>query len=728
MKKIIISGILILFSINFIFAQKAKRDIVLEDIWKYNTFRASTVSEIRSMKDGLHYTALEAGRTGQLIVRYEYATGKPVDTLVNSSSLIPKIDIGDYEFSDDESEVLMSTDEEQIYRRSSKANYYILNRKSISVNEVIPVSKNGKQQYATFSPDGKSVCFMRENNLFVKNISDGSEKAITTDGKWNFVINGACDWVYEEEFEFARAFYWNKDGSKIAFYRFDESKVKEYSFVEYDSLYPTNYTYKYPKAGEANSKVEIYIYDLKTEKTKKVDTGTAEDQYIPRIKWTQDPSTLCVFRMNRHQNELELLLANAETGGTTLMMKETDKCFIDIGDDLTFLEDKTHFIWSSDSDGYRHLYLYNMNGKLENQITKGKWDISAFYGVDEKNHTLYYQSAEVSPMERHVYSIGLDGKSKKCLTNKKGQDHAQFSGNYKYFINFHSDANTPDFITLNTSTGEQVRVLEDNASLKGILEGINLSPKEFFSFKTDDGVTLNGWMIKPPDFKSDKKYPVFMTVYGGPGANTVNDSWGGRDYFWHQMLAEKGYIVVSVDNRGTGYRGAEFRKCTYKELGKLETIDQIATAMYLKRQKYIDGERIGIEGWSYGGYMTALCMTKGADYFKAGISVAPVTNWRFYDSIYTERYLITPQENSSGYDDNSPINFADKLKGKYLLVHGMADDNVHFQNSVEFVTALVKANKQFDSFFYPGKNHGIYGGNTRLHLYNLMTDFILKNL
>jgi dipeptidyl-peptidase-4 len=704
-----------------IFAQVDKKDITLNDIWKDNTFKAETVSGIESMKDGLHYTTYSDGA----ILRYEYKSGKLIDTVVTEKGLGQKINIGDYEFNADETKIIIKTDVTPIYRRSYTATYFILDRKEKTLT---PVSDKGKQQYASLSPSGNKVAFARDNNLFVKDLQTGGEKQITFDGKINEIINGSCDWVYEEEFEFAPAFFWNKDGSFLAYYRFDERKVRQYQIAKYGTLYPEEYVYKYPKAGEANSLVDIYAYDMKSAKINKFDIGKDTDIYIPRIKWTQDPNILCIYKMNRHQNKLDLLLGNAETGTTETMMTEENKTYIEITDNMVFLKDKKHFIWSSEKEGYHQLYLYKMDGNLENKITVKNADITNFYGVDEANKVVYYQAADPTPMERHIYSNNLDGSDLKQLTNQRGSDRANFSSNYKYFINFHSDANTPEIITLNTNDGAVVRTLEDNSTLKKKLLEYNIKPKDFIKIPISYSMELNAWIIPPKDFNMHKKYPVLMTVYGGPGANTVNDSWGGRDYFWHQLLSELGYIIISVDNRGTGNRGEAFKKCTYLNMGKLESDDQIEAAKFLKTLPYVDGNRIGIQGWSYGGFMTALCMTKGADYFKAGICVAPVTNWRYYDNIYTERYMQTPQENPKGYDENSPIFYVDKFKGKMLLIHGTADDNVHFQNSMEFVTAMIKANKQFDTFFYPNKNHGIYGGNTRQHLYQMWLDFLQKNL
>src|ERR1017187_4946857 len=638
----------LLMCFTAVLAQDAKKDITLDDIWKNNVFKAETVSGIVSMKDGLHYTTYKDGA----ILRYEYKTGKVVDTILAERSMKDSLNFGDYQFNADETKIIIKTKVVPIYRRSYTANYFIYDRAS---KVVTPVSDKGKQQYASLSPNGNKVDFARDNNLFIKDLNNGNEKQITLDGKLNEIINGSCDWVYEEEFEFAPAFFWNKDGSCLAYYRFDESKVRQYQIAKYDSLYPQEYVYKYPKAGEANSKIAIMVYNMNTTMTSRFNIGNDTDIYIPRIKWTQDPNLLCIYKMNRHQNKLDLLLGDAITGDMKTLMTEENKTYIEITDNMVFLKDKKHFIWSSEKEGFHQLYLYKMNGTLENKITKTNADITNFYGVDETNKVVYYQSAEPTPMERHIFSINLDGTNWKQLTNQKGTDRADFSSNYKYFINFHSDANTPDIITLNTNDGKAVRTLKDNAALKKKIQDYNIKSKDFIKIPIPQNMELNAWIIKPKDFNPNKKYPILMTVYGGPGANTVNDSWGGKDYFWHQLLSELGYIIVSVDNRGTGNRGEEFKKCTYLNMGKLESDDQIEAAKYLKTLPYIDGNRIGIQGWSYGGFMTALCMTKGADYFKAGICVAPVTNWRYYDNIYTERYMETPQENAKGYDENSPI-------------------------------------------------------------------------
>ena len=652
------------------------------------------------MKDGEHYCMLD---NDTIINEYEYKTGNKVGTIVSAGKLVPEgkkesISIDDYTLSPDETKILIGTETERIYRHSTRMEYYIWDT---NTKKLTQLSKGGKQRLASFSPDGNKVAFLRDNNIFIMDIVSGKESQITTDGLVNNIINGNCDWVYEEEFSFTQAYAWSPDGSKLAFYRFDESKVKEYDLTFYDSLYPTLYKYKYPKAGEDNSVVSIHVYDLKTAKTTLMDVGKEKDQYIPRIKWTEVPNTLSIQRMNRLQNNWEILLADAATGTSNIIYTENNKYYIEITDNLIFLKDKKRFLISSDKDGYNHIYLYNLDGNLAKQVTTGKWEVLDVKGVDETNGLVYYISDEELPTEKALYSIRLDGTGKKKISAKEGVNDAQFSESYKYFINTWSDANTPPYSTINRADGKELKVLVDNSALYAKTKEYGFAPETFFTFKTSDSIKLYGWMIKPMDFDAAKKYPVLVYVYGGPGDQTVINDWGRYNLVWFEMLAQKGYIVVSVDNRGTGGRGEAFKKCTYGQLGKLETIDQVETAKYLGALPYVDKSRIGIWGWSYGGYMTALCMTKGADYFKTGIAVAPVTNWRYYDNIYTERYMGLPKSNAKGYDDNSPVNFVDNLKGKFLLVHGTADDNVHFQNSMMFSNALINANKQFDEFFYP---------------------------
>ena len=726
-------NLFILFGAN---AQQQKKELTLDEIWNSTTFINKQIMGINSMIDGEHYTSLDQTKNGTEINQYSYKTGKLIKKIVTSSDLIPEgqskgINIENYQFNKDETRLLISTETEPIYRHSTKSNYYIYDLKN---KKLTLLSPNGKQRLASFNPNLNMVGFVRDNNLYIKNIDEGSEIKITKDGKLNSIINGATDWVYEEEFSFSQAYFWSPDGLKMAYYKFNEDEVKEFSMTMYGSLYPDENKYKYPKAGEKNSEVSIHIYDVLSQTTKPVFVGENMDQYIPRIKWTYNPEVLAIERLNRLQNKMEILLCNSNVKplsglGSTVIYKEESATYIDGSDDkITFLKDNKHFIWLSDKDGYNHLYLFDLSGNEIRQITKGNWDVMDFFGLDESNNTLYYLSSESSAMDRELYSIKIDGTLKTKLSERKGHNIPNFSNGFKYFINTHSDADSPSYITLNKSDGKVIREIEDNKELINTLGNYQLSKKEFFQFKTSENVLLNGWMLKPTNFSESKTYPVFMTVYGGPGAQTVNNRWEGANFLWHQYLAKQGYIVVSVDNRGTGARGREFKNSTYLQLGKLETQDQIETVKYLCGLNFVDKNRIGIQGWSYGGYMSSLCITKGADFFKMAIAVAPVTNWRFYDSIYTERYMRTPSENPKGYDENSPINHVEKLKGKYLLIHGTADDNVHFQNAVEMTDALINANKQFENAYYPDKNHGIYGGITRLNLFTKMTDFIIENL
>jgi dipeptidyl-peptidase 4 len=708
-----------------IFVLSAQKEITHEDIWYLGTFRMASVYGVNSMNNGESYTSLNMARNS--IVQYNYETGKQEKVLFKIKDFEDvEIDwIYDYTFNNNETRILISSNYEPIYRHSFKAEYYIFD---IENNTLKSLSDKGKQQLASFSPQGDNIAFVRDNNIYYRSIDETTEYQITTDGEWNHIINGAPDWVYEEEFSYNKAYEWSPDGNAIAFLKTDETNVKQFDMVMYGDLYPEHYEYKYPKAGEDNSKVSLHIYHLNTKKIVEADLGNLDDMYIPRIYWTQSPGVLAAVKMNRLQNEYELFTIDAKTGKSQVLFSLNDDKYIEITDDLTFIPNGEKFMLTHESDGYRHIYVYDNNGEQINQVTSGSWDVTEVYGYCPETETVYYQAAESSPLNREVYSIKIDGSNKKKLSETEGYNEAEFSKGFKYFINFFSDANTPYYITLNNGLGKTIRDIETNDGLKDKIKNeYKFSPKEFFTFTTEEGVELNGWMIKPNDFKKNKKYPVLMYVYGGPGAQTVNNSWD-HNLAWWQMLAQKGYIIVSVDNRGTGARGKNFRQITYGELGKYETIDQIEAAKYLAGLKYVDGSRIGMFGWSYGGYLTALCLTKGAEYFKAGIAVAPVTNWRHYDTIYTERYNGLPQDNPSGYDDNSPVNHVDMLKGSLLLVHGTADDNVHFQNSVDLVTELISKNKQFDTMYYPNSNHGIYSGNARIHLYTKMTDFLLEKL
>ena len=695
--------------------QAQKESITMDDLYTKYTFNPERVWGLRSMNDGVHYTTVKYGKGSQAIIKYAFATGDSIAEIYSSDQKT----FEEYLFSKDESKIMFTRDVESIYRHSTKENVSVINTDGTSM---VDISKNGKVSYATFSPDGKKVAFVRSNNLFIIDLATSKEIQITNDGEFNKIINGSTDWVYEEEFGFDQAFTWSPDNSKIAYYKFDESKVKEFNMIMYQNkLYPSDYKYKYPKAGEDNSKVSLFTYTLSSKET--VKANIPETEYIPRIKWANSIE-LGVQTLNRLQNDLNIYLLNTQTNQAKVVYHETSKTYVEVVERWYFLE-KNIMLIKSEKDGFKHIYSINTKSGKEKQITKGNWDVMKFYGVS--NNVLYYQAAKVSATDREVYKQSIKSSKATKLSAKKGWNKAGFTKSFKYYINTYSDANTPYEITVHNNKGELVNTLVTNEKLKKTLTQFDISKKEFLTIPSVNGIELNAWMIKPANFDENKQYPVLLTIYGGPGVQTVNNSW---DYnmMWHHMLAQKGYIVVSVDNRGTGARGADFKKSTYQQLGKLELEDYIETAKYLGNQNFIDSARIGIWGWSYGGYMSTLAISKGADYFKTAIAVAPVTNWRYYDNIYTERYMRTPQENASGYDDNSPINFVEKIKGNYLLVHGTADDNVHFQNTAELVDALVKADIQYDFYMYTDKNHGIYGGNTRKHLFTKFTNFILDKL
>ena len=703
-------------------AQQGEKFFTLENTIKRPIFNAEGVYGLHSMKDGQHYCSLE----GSNILLYEYKSGKFTDTLVKGSELTITgtneiIPLTDYTFSKDERKVLLPSETESIYRWSTKSNYYIWD---LDTKMLTPLSANGKQRLAGFSPDGSKAAFVRYNNIFVVDLQNGKEKQITHDGADRMIINGTTDWVYEEEFSFIKGYAWSPDGRKLAYYRFDESNVPEYDMQMWGKLYPEFHRYKYPKAGENNSIVTIHIYDVETGKNIQADLGKETDQYIPRIKWSGRDGYLAVQRLNRLQNHLEILLVDEQSGNSRVIYDESNKYYIDISDHLTFT-DADHFLMSSEADGYYHIYYYHVDNGLISQLTKGNWDVTNIYGYDNKRKLVFFEAAMSSPMNREVCSVDLKGNIT-LLSDREGSNSAEFSSSYDYYINTFSDANTPPLVTLNRFNGKQVRELINNSPLMETLLAYGYSKREFFTIQTEDNVVLNAWRILPPGFNPSKKYPVLMYVYGGPGSQTVLNDWGGGN-LWYQLLAQQGIVCISVDNRGTGSRGEAFKKMTYLELGKYETIDQIAAAKNLAAEAWVDDERIGIFGWSYGGYMSTLCMTKGSDVFDLGIAVAPVTNWKYYDNIYTERFMRTPQENPAGYEDNSPINFTDGLRGKFMLVHGTGDDNVHVQNSYDLITALVKSDKEFELMIYPNKNHGIYGDNARYHLFRKMTDFILDS-
>ena len=703
----------------------AQNRISVEDFSTRSTFAEKKITGINWMNDGKYYTALADNK----VIKYDITTGQAVHTLVDGSALKPRILIEDYSFSADERKLLLQTEKRSIYRRSFIARYFVYD---LEARTLLPLSSTGRESYATFSPDGSTVAFVRDNNLFYVTLQGMAEQRVTDDGQFNSIINGTTDWVYEEEFSFVTGFEWSPDGKKLAYFRFDETDVKEYNLQYWSGLlYPYDYRYKYPKAGEKNSTVSIWIYDLIAKKKVKADTGNETDMYIPRIKWTSDVGTLSIRTLNRLQNHLQLLHTNAATGVSTVVLDEkTDTYFdIEILDDLTYLNDGKQFIYTSEAEGFKHLYLYSMDGKLVRRLTSGNFDVDEFVGYDERNKVCYYTSTEVSPLERHFYSLSFDGKRKVRLSADPGTHVINMSPDFQFYIDHHSSAEHPAVVTLyRARRNAVVKVLERNETLLKTLQDYGIVEKDFFTLKNGDGTRLNGFMLKPQDFDSTRTYPAMLFQYSGPGSQEVQNAWGADHFYFHQMLVQKGYIVVFVDPRGTGGRGAAFKKITYKELGKYELEDHLAAAKYLAGLKYIDADRLGIWGWSYGGYMSSLAMTKGAGVFKMGIAVSPVTNWRFYDTIYTERYLQTPQLNANGYDTNSPLTYASKLQGPFLLIHGTGDDNVHVQNSIVFQDALINAGVQFESFFYPDKHHALEGTQTRHHLYTMMLEFIGKNL
>lgn len=724
--KILKFALVVFLTITSILSAQNKQ-VTLEEIWG-GTFRQEYLQALRSLNNGEEYVVQSYDRSAKAmnVDVFSYETGKKTRTLISSADIDELDFFQSYSLSENEEKAILGVDVESIFRRSSKGIFYVYDLKS---KELIKISED-KIQEPTLSPSGKEVAYVFENNIYIKDLASAKVTQATTDGVDNKIINGVTDWVYEEEFAFVQAYQWNKDGSKIAFLRFDETQVPEFSMDMYGTygkqLYPKQEVFKYPKAGENNSKVSLHMYDVSKGQTAKVNLGK-EYEYLPRIKWSNDANILTVQAMNRHQNNLDLIAVNATSKEAKVILTEKDEAYIDVTDNLTFLNDNS-FIWTSEKNGWNHIYHYDRNGKLIDQVTDGQWEVTDYYGFDAKTGRIYFQSTENGSINRDVFSIRANGKNKAQLTQKRGTNSADFSADFTYFINSYTSATTPYEFTLHQAkNGKKVRDIKDNKKLLKQLEPYNFSKKEFSTISVN-GNDLNMWMIKPSNFDPNKEYPLFMFQYSGPGSQSVSNSFFGTNDYWYQLLANEGYIIACVDGRGTGFKGAEFKKVTQNELGKYELEDQIDAAKQLGNRAYVDTNRIGIWGWSYGGFMSSNAILKGNDTFKMAIAVAPVTSWRFYDSIYTERYMTTPQENASGYDENSPINHVEKLKGSYLLVHGGGDDNVHVQNSMQMIEALIQANKQFDWAIYPDKNHGIYGGNTRLHLYTKMTNFIKENL
>ena len=730
-----------LLSLSCSAALFSQKQITLEDCFVNFRFYPESGPDFQYMKDGVHYA--EADEKG---LHIHDVRNENIDSVV-ALQLPPEAKSYDqFDFSEDETKLLLRTGTEHVYRHSVLASYFVYDLKTA---QAAPVYESAKQQFVALSPDGAHVAFVVDNNLYTKDLLTKKVAQITRDGEKNKIINGLPDWVYEEEFSPVSgdgmvAAKWSPDGSRIAFIRFDEREVPEFPLTWYrGGAYPGETSFKYPKVGEPNSVVSVHLYDVDAGNMIGRVMNLEKDDYVPRIHWTTD-NQLVITRLNRRQDTLELLIAmpnrvlyddEDKTSWIPVrpLLRETDPAYVDVHDNLVFLKNGKQFLWTSEQSGFNHLYLYGMDGKIQRPLTSGNFEVTAFYGMDEAAGKFYYQTATPTPVDRQVWEGYLDGTPPRLLTPLAGTSEASFSPSFDYFSLTWSDANTPPVVTLRNRKGEALRTFTDNERVRKERQEYGFSKKEFFTFNPGPaeggGVGLNGWMLKPADFDSTKKYPVLFDNYGGPGSQTVQNQYDGYLGTWHQMLTQKGYIIVSVDNRGTGGRGRDFKKCTQLQLGKYETEDQIAAARYLGSLPWIDAGRIGIWGWSFGGYLSTSCILKGNDVFKMAMAVAPVVNWKWYDSAYTERFMHTMKDNAKGYEDNSPINFADRLRGdNYLICHGIADDNVHWQQTVEMINALIRANKQFETYYYPNRNHGIYGQNATRHLFTKLTNFVLEKL
>ncbi|HLV50583.1 MAG TPA: S9 family peptidase [Flavobacterium sp.] len=723
MKKILLLSTLIAAPLITLQAQEK---IEVAQIWN-GTFRTNQLNALNTLHTKNQYSVLDYNRQTKVftIDAYDFTTLEKAQTLFSTADFPEITEISDYSINKTDDKILIATNYNPIYRHSFTSVYYLFD---IASKSLIKISDNAIQE-PLLNKNASKVAYVFENNLYVFDVTSKKTTQITKDGQKNSIINGITDWVYEEEFAFVRAFDWNADGTKLAFIRFDESEVPVFSMDVYGKeLYPQQQVFKYPKAGENNSKVSLHLYDVSKSTSKKVTLDAEKDYYIPRIKFTNNSNVLSVQTLNRHQNQLNVLFVDAGSGKVSTVLTEKDDAYVDVTDNLTFLDDNS-FIWTSEKDGYNHIYHYNSDGSLNNKVTSGNWEVTNYYGYNPENETIYYQSVENGSTKRDIYSIQLNGKNKIQLSSLSGTNNATFSPDFKYFINNHSSSTqAPSYSLVETSSGKKIKEILNNNDLENKLKKFDLPTKEFTTFKNEVGDDLNGYIIKPKNFDPKKKYPVLMYQYSGPGSQQVADKWFDSNDYWHFMLSQKGYIIVCVDGRGTGFKGAKFKKVTQKELGKFEVEDQIYIAKLLAKESFIDENRIGIWGWSFGGFMSSNCLFQANNVFKTAIAVAPVTSWRFYDTVYTERFMTTPQENASGYDNNSPITHADKLKGNFLLIHGTADDNVHVQNTMVLINKLVSLNKNFDWLIYPDKNHGIYGGKTREQLYTKMTNYLLEKL
>jgi len=704
------------------------QQLTVERLFGTDEFAVRGIGPIQWIEGGARYTMLRPDSAGVLDLVAEDPVGGTLvlargATMVRTEGGDP-IDIEDYWWSADERRLLLFTNSERVWRQNTLGEYWVYD---LDTERLTPVSPEGKQMFAKFSPDGSRVGFVRDNDLWVMDVASGQVTRLTHDGSAT-IINGTTDWVYEEEFDLRDAWRWSPDGRRIAFWRFDQSAVGEFPLLDYMQLYEEPMELRYPKAGTPNSTVRIGVVDVASGETTWIEPGAGEWEYIARMDWAGSSDELTFQRLPRWQNRIDVMIADARTGESRVLFSDTDSAWVDVDDDMTWIDDGRRFIWSSERDGWNQLYLHDRDGSVVRQITSGDWDVTAFHGVDEEAGWVYFSAAERSPLERHLYRIRLDGTGMRRITREPGTHSVSMAPGGDHFIDVYSTAENPPVTRLHRADGTLVRELRENGQVRRNLASARVRSPEFFTMEAEDGTTLNGWMIKPPNFDASRRWPVLMYVYGGPGSQTVTDGWGGFRYLWHQLLAERGYIVASVDNRGTGARGRDFRKIVYQDLGAWESRDQVAAAQWLGSLPYVDRDRIGIWGWSYGGYMTALAMMKEGAPFRAGISVAPVTDWRLYDTIYTERFMRTPQANPEGYERSAPTAHAARLEGDLLLIHGTGDDNVHYQNAVQLTDALIEAGKQFDLMFYPNRTHSIAGGNTRVHLFTLMTEWLAEHL
>ena len=729
MKHIITFIFAVVLSIGTLTAQY--KEITLDE-YLYGYYFPRTVRGIVSMNDGESYTVLSSNK----VIKYSYKTGEVLDTVVDFSHIDMPTMIEGYTMSDDGSKILFYSNESSLYRHSFFADYKVYD---IASKRTIPLLASTQQRMATLSPDGSKVAYIVGNNIYVIDLNSNVNTPIqiTTNGAINRILNGVPDWVYEEEFGIDRAYEFSPDGKYLAYVKFDESEVRSYTLQYYDTdfsdrynandVYPYNYEYKYPKVGEANSTVSVHIYEFSTGKTTTADLGSETDIYVPKLQWTTQDGVLAISRLNRLQNRLDLLAYDVKTGTTKTFFTMQEPQYIeeDVVKSVHYMKDGKSFLIQSEQDGYRNIYRYGMDGKLINAVTSGDKEVIELFGCDPDEKKVYFSAVGDNTTQVAVYSVDINGKNRRKLSTQNGTNSPQFSKSFKYYLNFFSNSQTPRTVTVCDNTGKTIRTVLDNNSLAERLKSYGGINKRFFEWRNKKGDRLNAYMIVPPDFDSTKKYPVLVVGYNGPNSNEVNDEF---EFDWHNLLAQKGVIVACTDTRGTGRKGESFRKCTYGELGNLETQDLADFNKYLASQNYIDGSRIGIWGWSYGGFMTLSLLTRAPGLYKLGVAIAPVTNWEYYDNIYTERYMGLPQQNNKGYKDNAPLKYAENLQGKLFMAFGSTDDNVHPQNSMIFAEALVQANKDFEMMQFTNKNHGIYGGNTTRYLYGKFIRFILENL